>query len=1076
MNQLLISFLLTGLIILSAGCSREARKERFLDRANQHFEAGEYEKAAIDYLNVLRFDPNHEQAVQRIGIAYFESRDLRRAYPYLLKAEQQEPANLEIKERIGLVHLAANQFEQAAETAEFILQNDPGNTKAFLLLADTAQTDEKIERAQALLGSIEERAADQAAYHLALGALYYKSSDLEAAEQAYRQAYHLDPDSPQVLQALGNFYFATKDLETAEHFFRSAAQRAPEQPMEKLRLIEFKARTGDLAEAKEMLAELEAANPDYVPALLYRARVALQEQDYDKCAEYAKKVLERDRSNLDARLLRVRAALAQGDASRARKDLEGLRERHPKSPVIHHYLALAHLAENDLNRAANRLDEALNLNPEHDESILLLAQINLRRGDAGAAIELLEQLKSRQPAHVQANLLLAGTLAASGRPAEAASIYEELMEIHPGNPEIPFSLATLYRQQNRNERARAMFERALELAPQSLRVLSSLVEMDILEKRFDESHARLRKLIEEHPGAAALNLLVAQLHLAQNEKDQAEKALGAALALNQDFRAAHLLLSQLYAQSDREELALAQLNTLLEKNPDDEAALLQKATILQNAGDFAGAAEAYENLVRVNPRLGAAYNNLAYLYAEHLGNLDRAFDLAQQARQLLSSNPHVADTLGWIFFKRKEYDRALPLLIESAQNLPDKPEVLYHLGMTHYMMGQEEAARSAMAGALALETEFAHKPAAREKLAVLGLKVDQMSPADVERLENRYSQTPADVIAGLKLAQLYQQQGRIEEAGKHYEQLLQQNSRLVPALVNLAQLYARDPGRRKDAADLLQQALSLEPNDPRISHLLGRLTYEMGNYRGSLALLEESARRRRQDPELQFDLGMAYLAMGRLNDSEVSIKSSLGNSSSFSRADQARETLALLELYRTPAQAKGQREEIRGRLQASPGFLPALLALGRLEEHEGRVEQARSTYEDILRKYPDFAPAARDLARIYSGSGGDLNRAYELAIQARETLPGDPELMKTFAKIVYLRGNFRHAVLLLEECANVSPDDAEVFYYLGMSNYRLKNEEETRLALTRAITLRPEAAFSSEARETLAQLDQLKEP
>ena len=59
------------------------------------------------------------------------------------------------------------------------------------------------------------------------------------------------------------------------------------------------------------------------------------------------------------------------------------------------------------------------------------------------------------------------------------------------------------------------------------------------------------------------------------------------------------------------------------------------------------------------------------LYSENLGQLDKAYELAKKASEAAPNQPHFADTLGWIEFKRRNYANALRLLRDSAIKLPD---------------------------------------------------------------------------------------------------------------------------------------------------------------------------------------------------------------------------------------------------------------------------------------------------------------------------------------------------------------------------------------------------------------------
>ena len=89
------------------------------------------------------------------------------------------------------------------------------------------------------------------------------------------------------------------------------------------------------------------------------------------------------------------------------------------------------------------------------------------------------------------------------------------------------------------------------------------------------------------------------------------------------------------------------------------------------------------------------------------------------AKEVLPDSARISDTLGWILYKRGVYQRALSLLQESASKLPDSPEVQYHLGMTHFKLGNREAAKQALAKALKSNSQFPGVEEARRTLAEL---------------------------------------------------------------------------------------------------------------------------------------------------------------------------------------------------------------------------------------------------------------------------------------------------------------------------------------------------------------------
>src|SRR5207302_7775811 len=141
--------------------------------------------------------------------------------------------------------------------------------------------------------------------------------------------------------------------------------------------------------------------------------------------------------------------------------------------------------------------------------------------------------------------------------------------------------------------------------------------------------------------------------------DLAEAALHKAIELDLNFIPAYELLVSVYIAENKLSEAIDALKADLAKNPNDIRPLLLTAIIYEHMKDYPRAREAYEKVLAANPNSPLALNNLAYLYAERLNQLDKGYELAQKARTLQPGDGMVADTLGWILYKRGDYQRAL---------------------------------------------------------------------------------------------------------------------------------------------------------------------------------------------------------------------------------------------------------------------------------------------------------------------------------------------------------------------------------------------------------------------------------
>ena len=125
------------------------------------------------------------------------------------------------------------------------------------------------------------------------------------------------------------------------------------------------------------------------------------------------------------------------------------------------------------------------------------------------------------------------------------------------------------------------------------------------------------------------------------------------------------------------------------------------------------------------PRTPVASNDLARVMLHTGGNLDMALSLAQSARRVLPNSPGVVDTVGWIFYQQGVYSLAISnlqeaLTLQAKNNLPDNPDIHYHLGMAYEKSNQPELAREQFEHVLRISPNY--PDAAEIKKELSGLK------------------------------------------------------------------------------------------------------------------------------------------------------------------------------------------------------------------------------------------------------------------------------------------------------------------------------------------------------------------
>jgi len=1093
-----LSALLVSVLVcfLSSGCTKEVRKTRHQEKGDRAFAAQHYDEAEIEYLKVLQIAPLDPVALRQLGTIYQEQGRWPRAYAFLKKAVELSPEDQQVHLQLSLAYFSLQNRKMAAQEASWILNKQPGQEEAVAVLADCATSLKEVQDTQSQFEKLRNADKDRAAYHVAQGSLWLKQLNLTNAETEIKKALDLDTQSASANMALGNLYWITNNLSAADNAFKSAAELSPIRSARRLKYAEFKLSTRAVEAAKKILQEMTDKAPDYLPAWNLLAQVALGERHFDECNNFLQRVMARDPLNYDGLLLMGNLKLVKGDTAQAVAEFEHMASLYDRSPQVQFQLARAYLLNGDTSKAITKLNRAIASDPNFADAILLLASINLRKGETGAAVASLKEFVKRQPQLPQPYLLLANAYLAQQEPDQAVSICQQMETRFPKSPEVSLVLGSVYAKENHPDQARQAFERALELSSNYLPALEQIVDLDVADKKYAAAIDRVTHQIDRQAGAAEPWLLLAKVHIAkaqsyldtgnsqvqsktkpelgdvpaaQPDVTQAENALLKSIQLNPGLRNSYFMLASLYVSCNRQKQALDRLKDFLSKT-NDVVAWMQVGIIHDKLKEYSAARDAYAKVLAINPNFSLALNNLAYLYSEHFGDLGKAYELAEKARQFLPDDPSTADTLGWILFKRGEYERALGIIEEGAAKLPNDPEIQFHVGMAHYMLVEEEPARLALQQATQDSKDFGGKDEARRRLKVLSIDVNTANPSAVSDLKGYLRDSPADPVALCRLGAIQQREGAVDNAAQSYEAALKCSPQNPKILLKLAQLYSsgHSPDSNK-ALELAKQAHSLEPDDPRISGVLGRLVLAAGDSKWSASLLEDSARQLPGDPEISYDLAWAYYSLGRISDS-LTAMGRAQNATATDQREEAKRFVKLVSTARDGTTGEALSAEADKALRADPAYVPALAISALIQERQGNFQQAATLYDRILAVYPLFAPATRALAILCSQHLGDDSRAYSLAVTAREAFPQDPEIAKVLGILEYRKANYRRAVQLLRESAPSRKDDAELFYFLGMVQYQLKARPESKAALEQALALNVQPKFADDAKRVLLEL------
>ena len=460
-----------------------------------------------------------------------------------------------------------------------------------------------------------------------------------------------------------------------------------------------------------------------------------------------------DREGFQRRLKEAEFAILALDSDRGVRALEELSRSDRQNTELGFYLAETYFSAGDLERAAGFFKRILSTDPNHFESLVYSGIAASEGGDPANAESLLKRAIDRRPdaflPHfalgalyangtqwgeaekelrraldaapvISAQILLGTVLREKGELNRAIQAFEEAHQLQPDSEEAVFQLGLCYLEKNWTKRALECFQQALEKNPKRLEYQEAV---RLLERRRRYALPRV-----EGPGADAYRR--AEEAVSQGSLRTAHTLYRKALETEPGNATIRISFALLSASLGLWEEAITACRKVLASEPEDVVAAAACSTLskaLRAEGKTKEAARFVREFLKSHPSQTSqaiGYYELATALADSGEDLDSALDYAGRALSAAPDElkPYPLAALGWVHYKRREYDRAIECLRRSSERAA-APTTFHHLGMAYLAAGRPEEAKAAFSKAKtvarggALEDRMLHQVRSNIRLA-----------------------------------------------------------------------------------------------------------------------------------------------------------------------------------------------------------------------------------------------------------------------------------------------------------------------------------------------------------------------
>ena len=355
-------------------------------------------------------------------------------------------------------------------------------------------------------------------------------------------------------------------------------------------------------------------------------------------------------------------------------------------------------------------------------------------------------------------------------------------------------------------------------------------------------------------------------------------------------------------------------------------------------------------------------------------------------------------------------------------------EAYGELGMSYQAQALVDPAEAAYADARALAPGDARWPYLQGHLYNDASRV----PEAIQAFEAALAIAPSDAAIELSLAQVYLQDGKLDQAQALYERLQSDDKARAAALAGLGKV-ALAKRQYREAIEHFEEALKLWPSASVLRRPLATAYQALGDQ----AKAEENLARFSPDGQ------------------EPSVDDPVGD---ILRSRVAPSSRVLMSRGKRAAEA--QRLDIaeaafRAAVEADPKNAEAVANLGITLANLGRTDEAQRMLAQSVSMDASDAIAQFSLGAVYDRQGRDALaiKQYEIAL-ARD--PGNSAARVYLADAKLRLGLAAQAAALYRRALEHSPDDPRVRYNLAMAELKQRHYAEARRVLEDALKAQPD--------------------
>lgn len=504
------------------------------------------------------------------------------------------------------------------------------------------------------------------------GLTAFEQKEYSKSVELLLQAKNKLGDTSGINYALADTYYAMEDLPNAALYGKQAVRLEPNNKWYRFKLANIYRSAGENKATLNELNEILRRYPSDYDALFMLADTHRDYGEFVKSNQVLDKALKLTGPSASILLLKFRNYEAMGIRDSAIAQLENLRDLDPDNLNTLNLLSDYYASSGNEENAKKLLIEALDRNAREPKSLMSLAGIYIEEQKWDSAGILIRTFLSDK-------VIL---------PEQKLSVAQFLFTKQQDNPQNEELKKQTSLSLQAYTKSASDYGPAFTLSGQYFANIGDIpTALEKLEKGND--------LLPEDDIAWRFRL---QLLLSENRLEEAIEVGNKANQFVPEDAFIQFFVGSAYLLSEKSEEAISWLKQAARAPARRPFKSVVYATLGDAYSDVSNAEEAdraYELALRYDSENHNAMNNYAYNLAVRGEKLERAKELALKAMEIEPENAAYLDTIGWVYFKLNDFEKARKFIkasIDLDENLAGA-EVLEHLGDVYDKLNQPDQAK-----------------------------------------------------------------------------------------------------------------------------------------------------------------------------------------------------------------------------------------------------------------------------------------------------------------------------------------------------------------------------------------------